>query len=123
MLLLKVTEINWGMIGPGDWEKRSWKINTDGTYRLKTTYRSVDADDPDTPETEEEGALYDEQLEVLNECIEEYWSDEAADACDGSAWEFKLYRDGTVVRHREPGYIYGIEPFESIAGLLRGSEE
>ena len=45
MLLLKATERNWGLIGPGDWEKRTWKIHTDGTYQRKTTYRPVDPDD------------------------------------------------------------------------------
>ena len=121
MLLLKATEKNWGLQGPGDWEKRSWKIHSDGTYLLKTTYRPVDPDDTETPEVTEEGALSQEQMEILKECIEEYWNNDTADACDGSAWEFKLYDNGTVIRHRDLGYIYGIEPYESIAALL--SEE
>ena len=121
MLLLKATERNWGLIGPGDWEKRTWKINTDGTYQRKTTYRPVDPEDLVLEETEE-GALYDEQLEILNECIEEYWTNETADAADGNAWEFKLYRDGTVVRQRELGYIDGIEPYVSIAAMLMDEE-
>ena len=33
-MLLKATERNWGLIGPGTWEKRTWKINSDGTYTL-----------------------------------------------------------------------------------------
>ena len=78
MLLLKATERNWGLVGPGDWEKRTWKIHTDGTYQRKTTYRPVDPDDLVLEETEE-GALYEEQMEVLNECVEEYWTAEAAD--------------------------------------------
>ncbi len=121
MLLLKATERNWGLIGPGDWEKRTWKIHTDGTYQRKTTYRPVDPDDLVLEETEE-GALYEEQMEVLNECVEEYWTAEAADGCDGNAWEFKLYRDGTVIRQRELGYIDGIEPYASIAAMLLDEE-
>ena len=42
MLLLKATERNWGLIGPGDWENRTWKVNTDGTFTRKTKYRPVD---------------------------------------------------------------------------------
>ena len=119
MLLLKAVEYNWGLMGPGSWEKRSWKINTDGTYLRKTTYRPVDPDDAEDSAVTEEGALYEEQMEVLRECIEEYWNSEKADAFDGSAWEFKLYDEhGSVIRHREKGYIYGIEPYESIAALL-----
>ena len=119
MLLLKAVESNWGMIGPGSWEKRSWKINTDGTYRLKTTYRPVDPEDAEVSTTVEEGELSSEQLDILRECIDAYWNDEKADACDGSAWEFKLYENDAVIRHRELGYIYGIEPFESITALLK----
>ena len=122
MLLLKATESNWGLIGPGDWEKRTWKIDSDGSYLLKTTYRPDDSDDPDIPEQTEEGELSAEQMEILRECIDEYWNNDTADACDGSAWEFKLYQDGTVVRHRETGCIAGIEPYESLAALLTEEE-
>ena len=122
MLLLKATESNWGLIGPGDWEKRTWKIDSDGSYLLKTTYRPDDSDDPDIPEQTEEGELSAEQMEILRECIDEYWNNDTADACDGSAWEFKLYQDGTVVRHRETEHIAGIEPYESLAALLTEEE-
>ena len=61
MLLLKATERNWGLVGPGDREKRTWKVNTDGTYLRKTTYHPVDPEDLVLEETEE-GALYEEQL-------------------------------------------------------------
>ena len=117
MLLLKAVERNRGLMGPGSWEKRSWKIHTDGTYRMKTTYCPMDPDDP-IPDQTEEGELSDEQMEKLQECIDAYWSNVTPEACDGSAWEFKLYHDDMVIRHREIGYICGIEPFESIAALL-----
>ena len=81
-----------------------------------------DADDPDIPEQTEERELSAEQMEILRESIEEYWTDDAADGCDGSAWEFKLYENDAVVRHRELGYIEGLEPYESIAALLSEEE-
>ena len=118
MLLLKAVERNWGLIGPGSWEKHTWKINEDGTYMRKTTYRPVDPDGMETWEESAEGALLPEQIETLKKCIDEYWNNDMADACDGTAWEFKLYDHGTVIRHRELGYIDGIEPYESIAALL-----
>ena len=61
-------------------------------------------------------------MDILESCIDEYWNDETAAADGGSAWEFKLYDNETVVRHRELGYIGGIEPYESIAGLLSEEE-
>ena len=118
MLLLKAVEENWDYIGPGDWEKKSWKINEDGTWLCKTTYRPVDSDKSAIPEETVEGAFSEEKMNILRECIDEYWTDEKTKACDGTAWEFKLYANRTVVRHRELGYIYGIEPYESITALL-----
>ena len=121
-MLLKATERNWGPVGPGDWEKRSWKIEADGTYQLKTTYRPVDPGDTESVGETVQGEFSAEQMEVLRECIDAYWTDESADAGGGSAWEFKLYDNDTVVRHRELGYILGIEPYESIAALLAEDE-
>lgn len=122
-MLLKATERNWGLIGPGTWEKRTWKINSDGTYTLKTTYRPLDGEDLSLEQTEE-GAFFEEQMEILKECIDEYWNDDPGDpAEDGSAWEFKLYENDAVIRHRELGYIDGVEPYESIAGLLETALE
>ena len=40
MIILKAKEHNWGLIGPGDWEKHSWKIQDDGWYEYKESYRS-----------------------------------------------------------------------------------
>ena len=118
MLLLKAVETNRGIIGPGEWERRSWKIQTDGTYRLKTTYRPVDPADPTPPEVIDEGALYDEQLELLKDYAARPWHNEKAKAGE-SVWEFKLYDENeAVIRHREPGYIQGMDPFDAIAAML-----
>ena len=118
MLLLKAVETNRGMIGPGEWERRSWKVGTDGTYRLKTTYRPVDPADPESPEVIDEGELYDEQLELLKDLAAKPWHNDRSTSGD-STWEFKLYDEqGAVIRHREPGYIHGVEPFASIAAML-----
>jgi len=118
MLLLKATERNWGLIGPGDWDKRSWKVNDDGWYQYKETYRSGSPDIPEIPTVTEEGVLSGEQLNALKELLAADWSEETTDACDGTAWEFKLYQDDTVIRHRDLGYIDGIEPYETIASIL-----
>ena len=120
MILLKATERNWGLIGPGDWDKHSWKINDDGWYQYKETYRTGDPDAfPAIPEMVTEGTLSDDQMNRLKAALAQEWSDEKTDASDGVAWEFKLYdENGEIVKHRELGYIYGIEPFETIASVL-----
>ncbi len=119
MLILKATEYNWGLIGPGDWEKHSWKINDDGWYQYKESYRNVTEEIPEIPTITAEGVLTKEQIEKLKGLVSEDWSEEKTDACDGTAWEFKMYQDGKVIKHRDLGYIYGIEPYESIAGILK----
>ncbi len=119
MIILKATERNWGLIGPGDWDKRSWKIQDDGWYQYSETFRSGDPDIPEIPTVTTEGSLTEVQFEQLQQYMNADWPNESTDACDGTAWEFKMYRDSALVKHRDPGYIYGTEPFESIAALLQ----
>ena len=120
MILLKATERNWGLIGPGDWDKHSWKINDDGWYQYKETYRTGDSDAfPAIPEMVTEGTLSYDQMNRLKAALAQEWTDEKTDASDGVAWEFKLYdENGEIVKHRDLGYIYDIEPFETIAAVL-----
>ena len=118
MIILKVKEHNWGLIGPGDWEKHSWKIQDDGWYEYKESYRSGTGDIEEIPTLTEEGALSASQLSRLKDLLAAEWTDEKTDACDGTAWEFKMYESGEIKKHRDLGYIYGIEPFESIVKLL-----
>ena len=67
----------------------------------------------------EEGVLSTDQMERLKSALNREWSTETTDACDGTAWEFKMYEGGAVIKHRDLGYIYGIEPYETIVALLK----
>ena len=119
MLLLKATERNWGLVGPGDWEKHSWKINDDGWYQYKEIYRSNSAEDmPEIPDLVEEGVLSAVQMEKIKAALEQAWPETQADASDGTAWEFKMVQNGEVIKHRDLGYIYDIEPYVRIAEIL-----
>lgn len=63
--------------------------------------------------------LTDDQMDRLKAALAQEWTDEKTDASDGVAWEFKLFdENGEVVKHRELGYIYGIEPYKTIAAVL-----
>ena len=123
MLILKAKEHNWGLIGPGDWETRSWKINDDGWYEYKESYRSGNGDITEIPDVVEEDVLSSSQFATLRELLDLPWSTEKSEACDGAAWEFKMYEGGTVVKHRDLGYIYSLEPYESIVKLLREEQD
>ncbi len=54
----------------------------------------------------------------LQEALAKGWPEDITDACDGTAWEFKLYKNGAITKHRDLGYIYGIEPYETIVAVL-----
>lgn len=119
MIILKAIERNWGLIGPGDWDKHSWKINDDGWYQYKESYRSMGEDYlTEIPDVVEEDVLSPEQMKRLKAAMDRDWPDNKTDACDGTAWEFKLYDNGKIIKHRDLGYIYGIEPYESIVTII-----
>ncbi len=119
MILLKATERNWELIVPGDWDKRSWKINEDGWYQYKESYRSMSAGVmPEIPDLIEEGILSEDRLKKLKAVVAQHWPDNEVEAWDGVAWEFKLYENGQVSKHRKLGYISDIEPYESIVAVL-----
>ena len=118
MILFKATERNWGLIGPGDWEKRSWKISEDGWVQYTTAFRSGSPEIAEVPDVTEEGQMDAGRFAELKRLLAEEWNDKKTEASDGEAWEFKVYEDGSVVKHRETGYIYGNEVFERIAILL-----
>ncbi len=107
---------NWGLIGPGVWRERIWKIRDDGTYSLTISF--IQGDDV-LPKQKREGMLSPSDLDCLTVLINEPWSDEETFACDGSAWEFRAFGSkGEVLKERPEGYIYGIDPYESITEIL-----
>lgn len=124
MILLKAKEHNWGLISPGSWDKRSWKVYHDGWFQYKVTYRSMgEAELPEIPDVTEEGSLSAGQLQRMEELLNSVWSEEKTEEAEGSAWEFKMYRDEKLIKHRDVGYIRGIEPFESVVKILRDAVE
>ena len=115
-IILRATEENRGMKGPGDWKASEWVVRNDRTFSLKASY--IPADNP-VPDKIIHGILSPSDYDSLVQFINSVWSSEETDAYDGTAWEFRSYGfRGALEKHRLRGYIYGIEPFESIAGIL-----
>ena len=113
-VVLEATNENWGLIGPGNWSVRTWKIREDGLFSFSVSYVGTE------PDREWEGILDPEDYARLAELINEAWSDREVRACDGEAWEFRAYgSEDEVIRERPLGYICGVEPFESMAAILR----
>lgn len=120
-ILLRASEHNWGLLGPGDWEKKEWTVYTDGSFRLTVSYRPTDLPEEDEVKV---GTIRSDSFERLIELLYSPWSDQKTEACDGTAWEFRLLGDrGRIISRRKLGYIYGIEPFESIVHILGITEE
>ena len=117
-VMLKAEEHNWGLSGPGSWEKAEWEVWDDGTFFFSESFRSFDDTQPGFPIR---GMMNPAPFAELSRAMCDQWSDETVNAWDGTAWEFRAYGlDASVVKHRPLGYIYGIEPFEKIAGILSG---
>ena len=108
-VMLKAEEHNWGLSGPGSWEKAEWEVWDDGTFFFCESFRSFDDTQPGFPIR---GMMNPAPFAELSRAMCDQWSDETVEAFDGP--------DGSVVKHRPLGYIYGIEPFEKIAGILSG---
>lgn len=112
-LILKITNVNWGMKGPGTWDKIKWKIHNDYTVDCKVSFVAKDSQvqyAEITKNTYEELTKNIKLAKDINIKV---------DACDGEAWEFILYNNGHEVWKKELGYIYGIEPLENISNILK----
>ena len=123
MLLLKAEEHNWGLVGPGSWEKTKWKVEDTGWYQYSKSYRSGDDGIAEIPRLTVEGQLPSGQMEILRDLLNQNWTPEkAAETSHDTAWEFKMYENDTVIKHRLLDYIDGVEPFEAMAALLQETE-
>jgi len=114
MLLLKASEVNWERLSPGSWEKTKWKINDTGAYSFTVSFHPGG---PNLPSSTVTGRLSPEELQRLRAALAEDWPDQAGEA-DGNPWEFKMYNASGVVKHRDLGYIGGLEIFCRIASAL-----
>ena len=124
-IMIKLSSITWneGFAILNSAEKIKWKIEDTGWYQYTKTYRSGDDGIAEIPRLTVEGQLSSGQMETLSDLLRQEWNSDRTDACDGTAWEFKLYDHDTVIKHRPLDYIYDIEPYESLAALLQETEE
>lgn len=112
-LILKITDVNWGMEGPESWDKIEWKVYNDHTIDTKVLYVSEDKQKEKTYEITKD--LYNDILKNIEFAKN---IDTQIDACDGEAWEFIQYSNGNEIWKRELGYIYGIKSLENISNDL-----
>lgn len=115
-LVLKIRHVNWGIIGPGDWNNTEWKIYNDKTVDIKISYNFIDdSEENKTGNCELTTEVYEKLLNKIQLSKE---SDVEIKACDGDAWEIIQYENGKEIWKRDLGYIYGIKPLEEISIIL-----
>lgn len=113
-IVLKIRNLNWGLIGPGSWEEKKWTIYDDMSVDYTILY-NLPENNTNTLNFE---LIKDEFDSIINN-IELVKNDNTTvDADDGEAWEFVKYSDGAEIWKRNLGYIYGISPLEDIADIL-----
>ena len=135
--LLKATEHNWSMMGPGDWNNTTWSIFYDGFYEVVSAFNPT-AEEWDAMresdgrlklrERKVTGKMDPEAFKKLQEAMKcEPWRDPSlvVDACDGVGWEIESYKeDGSIDKTSgRLDYIYGHSVLETIVSLLPSDGE
>lgn len=125
--MLKASEHNWGLMGPGDWRETVWEVNYDGTYKITSVFNPImDPNSVEIPKTVKQsttGSLNDDEFSKLKALLEkEKWRTPGVmiEACDGTAWKIDFYSpEGKIQRNSgKLGYIYGEKVLEKIAHQL-----
>ena len=113
-IVLKISNSNWGLIGPGSWKEKNWIIYDDMSVDYTILYN--------LPENNMKTLNFEftkDEFDKIIDNIELAKNDNTiVDANDGEAWEFVKYNEGAEIWKRKQGYIYGISPLENIADIL-----
>lgn len=112
-LILKIVDNDWGLKTIYTWSTKTWCIYSD----LSVDYEVRNGEDKTKSYSHN---INEEELKqiIKNIDLAKPYSREVQ-ACDGEAWEFVQYENDNIVWERKLGYIYGIEPLETICDMLR----
>lgn len=127
-VMAKIEWCNWSEMAPGELMKRSFTIFYDKSYAQKFIYnREVHNDDLSKDKViTSNGALTDKDFnQILKSLENDDWGKKklSIEICDGSAWKFRYYKDGKLIKStKNYGIIFGIRSLEKIVKLLPESE-
>ena len=111
-IILKIENHNWGLKTIYSWSEKTWCIYDDlsveyvvrnGEGKIKSYLHNISTEDLNQIILNIESAKFDNR---------------EVQACDGEAWEFTQYEKDNIIWQRKLGYIYGIEPLETISNIL-----
>lgn len=112
-LILKIVDNDWGLKTIYTWSTKTWCIYSD----LSVDYEVRNGEDKTKSYSHN---INEEELKQIIKNIDLAKSDNReVQAFDGEAWEFVQYENDNIVWERKLGYIYGIEPLETICDMLR----
>lgn len=112
-LILKIVDNDWGLKTIYTWSTKTWCIYSD----LSVDYEVRNGEDKTKSYSHN---INEEELKqiIKNIDLAKPYNREVQ-ACDGEVWEFVQYENDNIVWERKLGYIYGIEPLETICDMLR----
>lgn len=112
-LILKIIDNDWGLKTIYTWSTKTWCIYSD----LSVDYEVRNGEDKTKSYSHN---INEKELKQIIKNIDLAKSDNReVQAFDGEAWEFVQYENDNIVWERKLGYIYGIEPLETICDMLR----
>ena len=111
--VLEITNQNWGLMGPDDWNHTIWTIYDNCVVEIKVIYNNEEFNEEyfvkiDKKEYEDIIAKLEKSKSIEIE----------TGGCDGDAWQYVQYKDNKIIWKKDLGYIYGIKLLEDIAQIL-----
>ena len=112
-LILKIVDNDWGLKTIYTWSTKTWYIYSDLSvdYEVRNGEAKTKSYSHDINEEELNQIIKNINLAKSDNC--------EVQAFDGETWKFVQYENDNIVWERKLGYIYGIEPLETICDMLR----
>lgn len=121
-IVIEAEHSNWGLTGPGSWSKTIYKVYKNHFVEYSIYYRpfNIIDEEPETKINFVKEISQEQYSKLLSYCRELVTIDETThrNACDGSAWEIKVYKNAEEIWNSDTGYIYGLKAFSDFCNYL-----
>ncbi len=120
-VMLTASNVNAGLVNFEDnyWDSTHWSVTYDGQVECYSVYHL------DGEQEKVDYRLSEEEMQQIWEILDGKLKKDEEDydsACDGDTWSIAYYEgDSEEMKHSYNGYIYGKEPLEEIAEILKES--
>ena len=111
-LIFKIEDHDWGLKTIYTWNTKTWCIYSD----LSVDYEIKNGEDK--TKSYFHNINEDKFKQIIKNIELAKFDNREVQAFDGETWKFVQYENGNIVWERKLGYIYGIEPLETICDML-----